>query len=73
MAENVIVYVTAIYEHLSLQYEFALFLDKKRTDEFHHNTGEVSTYCTVIYGFQVRFKVSDEEMVPKYASKSPTR
>lgn len=53
--------------------EFALFLDKKRTDEFHHNTGEVSTYCRVIYVFLVRFKVSDEEMVPKYAAKSPTR
>ena len=53
--------------------EFALFLDKKRTDEFHHNTGEVSTYCRVIYVFQVRFKVSDEAMSPKYAAKSPTR
>ena len=22
-----------------------MFLDEKRTDEFHHNTEEVSTYC----------------------------
>ena len=45
-----------------------MFLDKKRTDEFHHNTEEVSTYCGVIYVFLVRAKVSGEEMVPKYAA-----
>ena len=45
-----------------------MFLDKKRTDEFHHSTEEVSTYCRVIYVFLVRAKVSDEEMVPKYAA-----
>ena len=48
-------------------------MDKKRTDEFHHNTEEVSTYGRVIYVFLVRPKVSDEEMVPKYAAKSLTR
>ena len=45
-----------------------MFLDKKRTDEFHHNIEEVSTYCRVIYVFLVRPNVSDEEMVPKYAA-----
>ena len=44
----------AIYEHLS----FALFLDKRRTDEFYHNTEEVSTYCRVIYVFLVRPNVN---------------
>ena len=44
-----------------------MFLDKKRTDEFHHNK-EVSTYWRVIYVFLVCAKVSDEEMVPKYAA-----
>ena len=33
----------------------------KRTDEFHHNTEEVSTYCRVIYVVLVRPKVSDED------------
>ena len=41
--------------------EFALFLDEQRTDEFHHNTEEVSTYCRVIYVVLVRPKVSDED------------
>ena len=45
-----------------------LFLDEKRTDDFHHNTEEVSTYCRVIYVVLVRPKVSDEEVVPKYAA-----
>ena len=45
-----------------------LFLDEKRTDDFHHNTEEVSTYCRVIYVVLVRPKVNDEEVVPKYAS-----
>ena len=33
----------------------------KRTDEFHHNTEEVSTYCRVIYVVLVRPKVTDED------------
>ena len=45
-----------------------MFLDEKRTDEFHHNTEEVSTYCGVIYVVLVRPKVNDEEVVPKYAA-----
>ena len=42
--------------------EFALFLDEQHTDEFHHNTEEVSTYCRVIYVVLVRPKVSDEDL-----------
>ena len=45
-----------------------LFLDEKRTDDFHHSTEEVSTYCRVIYVVLVRPKVSDEEVVPKYVA-----
>ena len=48
--------------------EFALFLDKKRTDEFHHNTEEVSTYCRVIYVFLVRPNVNFSSIISAAAA-----